>query len=98
MGEFASFIEVINGLSLAGVGVLVMVFGVTEVVKRLFKLSGRAVEFLAVGLGFLFTFVAYGISSGLIPAEYVPYITWLFAAVVGGVGASGYYKYKNEQK
>jgi len=93
MGDLSSLIEVIQGLSLAGVGVLVIVFGVTEVVKRLFNLDGKAVEILAVALGFLFTGVAYGNSSELIPAEIMVYINWFFIAIMGSVAAMGMYKF-----
>jgi len=92
MNDLNSFIEIANSLSIAGVGVLVLVFGATEVLKRLFNLEGKAVEILAVALGFVFTAIAYGNSSGIIPESVMLYINWVFIALVGSVGAMGIYK------
>ena len=97
MGDFADFVNVVANLSLGGVGVLVLVFGVTEVVKRLLGLEGKRVEALAVALGFVFTAVAYGNSSGLIPAEIMVYINWVFYSITGSVAAMGYYKFISER-
>jgi hypothetical protein len=98
MNDLNSFIEIANSLSIAGVGVLVLVFGVTEVVKRLFGLEGKQVEILAVVLGFVFTAIAYGNSSGIIPPAVMEYVNWIFIALVGSVGAMGIYKATHESE
>lgn len=97
MGDLSSLIEVVKSLSIAGVGVLVLVFGMTEAIKKLFNLQGKAVEILAVALGFVFTAIAYGNSSGLIPPEVMVYINWVSIALMGSVAAMGMYKFIDEK-
>ena len=97
MGEFSDFTNVVANLSLGGVGILVLIFGVTEVLKRLFNLDGKKVEILAVCLGFVFTAVAYGNSSGLLPEGAMVYINWVFYSITGAVAAMGYYKFVSER-
>ena len=87
--NFLSVVETLKSLSLGGISLAVLVVILTEVVKEFARLEGKAVRAVALGLGFALTAVAYGMTEGLIPPAAAPYIEWVFASVVGGLGGMG---------
>ena len=56
-----------------------------------FGIQDKGSSALAFVLGILLTALAYGVESGLIPPDYVPYIKWAVVALAGGPAAMGYY-------
>ena len=76
--------------AIGGIAVALLVVGIVEAAKE-FGLGGKGPRWLALGLGFFFTALAYGIDTGLIPAVAQPYIIWAVTAIAGAVAAMGYY-------
>jgi len=69
-----------------------LIVAVVEAAKE-FGVTGKASRALALGLGFLFGSLVYGIAENLIPAEYVPYIVWVVTSLASGLAAVGYYSF-----
>jgi len=78
--------------AIGGIGVAALIFGIVEAAKG-FGVKGNGSKALSLGLGFFFVGLAHGISEGLIPAQYVPYIVWVVTSLAGGLAASGYYDF-----
>ena len=72
------------------VWVAALIVGIVEAAKE-FGVEGKASRALALGLGFFFVALAYGIDEALIPAVAVPYIVWFVTALAGALAAMGYY-------
>lgn len=76
--------------AIGGIVIAALIVGIVEAAKE-FGLSGNGPRWLALGLGLVFTSLAYGIDSGLIPEVAHPYIVWAVTAIAGAVAAMGYY-------
>jgi len=68
----------------AGVPLLILVFGLVEFVKSLFNISGKPVTVLS--------FVLAAVMGGLYVFE-VPYLTQIVMILSTGLAASGFYKF-----
>jgi len=75
------------------VDVALLVLAVTQGVKALFGVEGKANMGIAFGVGLVSVAVSHGIGQGLIPAEAVPYIEWGFKSVAGAFSAIGVYDF-----
>lgn len=75
---------------IGGVAVGALIVGLVEFAKK-FGIEDKASSALAFVLGVLLTALAYGIESGLVPANVVPYVEWAIVALAGGPAAMGYY-------
>lgn len=78
--------------AIGGIGVAVLIMGIVEAMKQ-FGVEGKGSQALALGLGFFFVGLAYGISEALIPELYVPYIVWFVTSLAGALAAMGYYDF-----
>lgn len=80
-----------TALEFGGVGVLLMVFGLTQFFKSLFNMEGKSVTALAMGMGVL----AVGGMEALqfLPAEAVPIAEAIYRTIAAGLTAAGFYKY-----
>ena len=76
---------------IAGVLIIPMVLGLVEMAKRV-GVQGEWSTLLAVILGVLFGSLVYGVNTGLIPAQYVPYIEWGVFSLGFGLSIPGLYK------
>jgi len=76
--------------AIGGIMVAALIIGIVEAAKE-FGVEGNASRALALGLGFFFVALAYGIDEALIPAVAVPYIVWFVTALAGALAAMGYY-------
>lgn len=81
---------VINGVSL-----MVLVFGLVEFFKAVFKLDGTEVTVLSFLVGFILMLI-YLIGDYL-PEPYGQFVQWFFAAITVGLAASGYYKFLSQR-
>ena len=76
--------------AIGSIMVAALIIGIVEAAKE-FGVEGKASRALALGLGFFFVALAYGIDEALIPAVAVPYIVWFVTALAGALAAMGYY-------
>lgn len=76
--------------AIGGIAVAALIVGIVEAAKE-FGVEGKASRALALGLGFIFVGLAYGINEALIPDVAVPFIVWFVTALAGALGAMGYY-------
>lgn len=80
-------------LALAGVNLLVLVFGLVEFFKSLFNLSGKAVTLLSAGMGLVLALIYQVVP--LLPDAYEQWINILITSITVGLAASGFYKFTN---
>ena len=73
--------------------VTLLVTGIVEGAKQLTGLEGKGALSLALGAGFLFGGVSYGIAEGLIPADAIPYIKWFAYSLSVALGSIGAYSF-----
>ena len=85
----------VEGFTVNGISLIIMVFGLTEYIKSLLNLKGKKVTVLASLLGAL-VFTAYQL-IGIIPEPYGQVITILFSSLTFGLAASGYYKFASSR-
>ena len=80
-----------TSVTLNGITLIAVVFGLVEFIKGLFNLDGKAVTVLSAVTGA----VLYGLYQAiqLLPAVWGQYLTIGFTAVVFGLTASGFYKF-----
>jgi len=69
---------------------MMLVLGIVEAAKRL-GVNGNKSFVLAIGLGFFFGALEYGIGHGLIPAVVVPYVEWFVYSVSYALAATGFF-------
>ena len=84
-----------NSAAVGGVSVIVLVFGLVQFIKELFKLKGKAVTVLAAFTGVIL-FIAWRL-IGLVPEPYSLYVEIVFQSLAFGLAASGYYKFASER-
>ena len=84
-----------ESFTVAGVTLIVMVFGLVEFFKDLFNLEGKKVTVLAALMGAL-VMVLYQLIT-VVPAPYEQVIQIVFVSVSFGLSASGYYKFVNKR-
>lgn len=84
-----------NSILVSGMSLLVLVFGVVEVLKDWFSISGKVVTAISAGLGIVF-YVIYSL-IGILPNPYEQIVTIVFQAVAFGLAASGYYKFISQR-
>ena len=72
----------------AGVAIIPLVLGLVEFSKKL-GVDGNWLLVEAVGLGSVFSGVAYAMGSGLIPEPWATIINVVIVALSGGLGAAG---------
>ena len=84
-------------IGIGGVGVLALIFGVVEALKR-FGITGKGSQAVAAGLGLVFFGVASAIEAGAIPMEAVPYIIIAVQGVGGAVAAMGAFDFIKKLK
>ena len=78
--------------AIGGIAVAALILGIVEAAKA-FGLEGKGSQALALFLGFFFVGLSHGITEGLIPAEFVPYIVWVVTSLAGALSAMGYYDF-----
>ena len=76
--------------AIAGVAIIPLVLGLVEFSKRL-GVKGDWLLVEAVGIGSVFSGVAYAMQSNLIPDPWKTIITVAIVALSGGLGAAGLY-------
>ena len=74
----------------AGIAILPLVLGLVEFSKKL-GVSGNWLLVESVGLGTLFSGIAYSMQAGLIPEPWATIISVVIVALSGGLGAAGLY-------
>ena len=77
-----------NLFELGGISVIVLVIGIVESAKR-FGLSGKACQIAAMVLGAGLVGLAQAIEAGMIPVNFLPWITIAVMGVGGGLAAGG---------
>lgn len=70
-----------------------LVVGITQGVKTLLGVEGKANAAVALGAGFVLTGLSYGITQGLISEQVTVYIEWLITSLAGGLAAIGVYDF-----
>ncbi len=75
------------------INVALLVLAITQGVKAIFGVEGKANQLTALGVGLVLVGISHGISEGLINPIYVPYIDWAVKAVGGGLSAIGLYEF-----
>jgi hypothetical protein len=70
-----------------------LVVGITQGVKNLFGIEGKANAFIAFGAGFVLMALEHGITGGLISPEVTVYIEWFIKSLAGGLAAIGVYDF-----
>ena len=78
--------------AIGGIGVAALIFGIVEAAKG-FGINGKGSQLLALVLGFTFVGTSQAITSGMIPANIVPYIELVATALAGSLAAMGYYDF-----
>lgn len=79
--------------AIAGLGVAGLVAGITNGLKNVFGIEGKANQVVAMVVGLILTSLAYGIDQGLIVQTAVPYIEWLVISIGGALSAIGMYDF-----
>jgi len=80
-----------TALEFGGVGVLVMVFGLTQFFKTLFNMEGKAVTGLAMGMGLL---AVAGVELlQFLPEQAIPIAEAVYRTIAAGLTAAGFYKF-----
>ena len=78
-------------VELNGVSILALILGITEALKQLFDLEGKA----NIGAALIVAFVLFGVagaeSSGLIPEAAMVWVNLIIYALAGALSAGGYY-------
>lgn len=74
-----------------GIQLIVMVFGLTQFLKEMLGWSGKRVTLLAAALGVV-VYTAYQL-IGIVPDPYAQILSIVFTSIMGGMAASGYYKF-----
>ena len=69
------------------------VLGITQGLKSVFGIEGKANQIVALIVGFLLTGVSYGIGEGLIPESAAVYIEWFITSLAGSLAAIGFYAF-----
>lgn len=82
-----------SALALAGVNLLVLVFGLVEFFKSLFNLSGKAVTILSASMGALLAALYQLIP--LLPDNFEQVVNIVITSITVGLAASGFYKFTN---
>lgn len=78
-------------LEFGGVGVLLMVFGLTQFFKSLFNMEGKAVTGLAMAMGIA---AVGGIELlQFLPEQAVPIAEAIYRTIAAGLTAAGFYKF-----
>lgn len=78
-------------LTVNGVSLIALVFGLVEFFKTVFKLEGSKVTVMSAMIG-LVVMLTYQLQA-LLPAEYAAYYHLTITAIYGGLAASGFYKF-----
>jgi len=78
-------------ISLNGITLIAVAFGLVEFIKSIFNLDGKKVTVISAFVGG----VLYGLYAliGVLPPVYGQALTIVFTSVVFGLTASGYYKF-----
>ena len=75
------------------VEVAALVLGITQGIKAIFDVEGKAAIVTAFGVGFVSVAISHGIGEGLIPAEWVPWIDLVYTSLAGALAAIGAYSF-----
>jgi type III secretory pathway component EscU len=78
-------------ISLNGVILIAVAFGLVEFIKSLFSLDGKKVTLISALVGGVL-YALYAL-IGVLPPVYGQALTIVFTSVVFGLTASGYYKF-----
>lgn len=80
-----------TALSLGGVQLIALVFGLTEFLKVNLNWEGKKVTILAALLGVV-VLTCYQL-IGIVPEPYSQVLTIFFTSIAGGLSAAGYFKF-----
>ena len=75
------------------VAVTLLVNGIVEGAKKLTGIEGKGALALALGAGFVFGGLSYGIAEGLISPDAIPYIKWVAYSVAVALASIGVYEF-----
>lgn len=84
----------IGELTVNGVSIIALVFGLVEFFKVAFKLKGQKVTILSAVIGFV-VLVAYQLQP-LLPPGYSTAFGLVITALFGALSASGFYKFSKK--
>jgi hypothetical protein len=79
--------------SIGTVDVAFLVLAITQAVKAIFGVEGKANQIVALLTGILLVGVSYGMQEGLIDPAYIPHIKWAVTSLAGGLSAIGLYEF-----
>ena len=79
----------------AGVSLMVIVFGLIEFLKAVGHFDGTEVTIMSFGVGFLL--MAIYLVGSYLPDPYNLLVNGFFACLVVGLAASGYYKFLSQR-
>jgi hypothetical protein len=75
------------------VDVALLVLAVTQGVKALFGVEGKANQAIAFGVAFVLVAISHGTQQELIPSEWIPFIEWFVKALSGALAAIGVFEF-----
>lgn len=79
--------------AIGSIKVAALVIGIVQAAKG-FGLTGkRGKQALALVTSVVLVGISHGITEGLVPSAYIPYITWGVTAIAGGLAAMGWYSF-----
>lgn len=81
-------------LTINGVSLIALVFGLVEFFKSIFKLEGSKVTAMSAVIG-LVVMLTYQLQT-VLPAAYGMYYQMGITAIYGGLAASGFYKFSKK--
>lgn len=83
----------LTNLAVNGVSVSVLIMLVVQAIKAFGVSNTKAIQVIALSLGFLLVGYKYGVDNALIAENVAVYVNWFLYAVLGGLSAMGLFDF-----